>query len=418
MTNLAATSLAAAPGPRVRWNWLWSAREDFTWTLLPFWASLALGIFLMGWWQVAQWAHWDVRFPEVATQAKISALVFYLYGPFIDAPHLWATISRTYTDAAEWGERRRLFIGSLVWFVIGPVVILLPYALRAAGLYPAGHENAGWILWSQFFTFYAIFHINKQHWGFISLYRRKNGENTDELEIDRRFYQTAIWLPYAAWLTAPWYVDFDGGPIPVMQLAIGSSTLGNILHAICHAGFIGVCVGYTGYQILQWRRGIDRNGPKLLYLATVIPLYYLAFTFNPLLAAFWVLLTGPGHCAQYHKIVWEYGVKKYAAAPAEKKPSLPVRIFSNVWLYIALGVGFGIVTLQGFGSGKVGNWLAGGLQAGLLLAFPFVGKAAAASVSLKAVAAFIGGVRLHHFYVDSKIWRVSRNSALAKNLSV
>jgi hypothetical protein len=179
-----------------------------------------------------------------------------------------------------------------------------------------------------------------------------------------------------------------------------------------------VCVAYTGFQIRQWRRGIARNGPKLVYLATVIPLYYLAFTLNPLLAAFWVLLTGPGHCAQYHKIVWEYGVKKYAAPADEKKPSLPVRIFKNVWLYIALGVGFGLVTLQGPGSGIARNWLAGDLQVGVLLAFPFVSKAVAADVSLKAVAAFISGVRLHHFYVDSKIWRVSKNKTLAKNLSV
>ncbi len=418
MTNLAATSPAAAPAPRVRWNWLWSAREDFTWNLLPFWASLALGIFLLAWWQIAQWAHWDVRLPEAATQARITGLVMYLYGPFIDAPHLWATISRTYTDAAEWNERRRLFIGSLVWFVIGPAVILLPYALSAMSPYPAGHENAGWILWSQFFTFYAIFHINKQHWGFISLYRRKNGEGTGEMQIDRRFYQTAIWLPYAAWLTAPWYLDFDGAPFALMQLSVGSTTLGNILHASCHALFAGVCVAYAGFQVRQWRLGIARNGPKLVYLATVIPLYYLAFTLNPLLAAFWVLLTGPGHCAQYHKIVWEYGVKKYAAPVDAKKPSLPVRIFKNVWLYIALGVGYGLVTLQGPGSGIAKNWLAGDLQVGMLLAFPFVSKAVAADVSLKAVAAFISGVRLHHFYVDSKIWRVSGNKTLAKNLSV
>jgi hypothetical protein len=417
MTNIAAT-VPTEPAPRVRWNWLWSAREDLTWNLLPFWASLALGIFLLAWWQIAQLAHWDVRLPEAATQARITGIVMYLYGPLIDAPHLWATISRTYTDAAEWRERRRLFIGSLAWFIIGPVVILLPYALSAMSLFPAGSENMGWVLWSQFFTFYAIFHINKQHWGFISLYRRKNGEGTAELDVDRRFYQTAIWLPYAAWLTAPWYLDFDGAQLPLMQMAVGTTTLGNLLHATCHALFIGVCVAYIGFQILQWRRGVGRNGPKLLYLASVIPIYYLAFTFNPLLAAFWVLLTGPGHCAQYHKIVWEYGVKKYTAAQDEKRPSLPTRIFKSVWLYIVLGVGFGIVTLQGPGSGIARDLLAGNLQVGLLLALPFVSKAVAADVSLKIVAAFISGVRLHHFYVDSKIWRVSRNSALAKNLSV
>jgi hypothetical protein len=416
MTEIAATSPPFAS--RVRWTWLWSAREDLMWNLLPFWLSLALGVFLLGWWQVAQWSHWDIRFPEAATQARITGLVMYLYGPLIDAPHLWATISRTYTDAAEWSERRRLFLGSLVWFIIGPVAILLPYALSAMSLFPAGRENLGWIVWSQFFTFYAIFHINKQHWGFVSLYRRKNGESTAELDLDRRFFTTAIWLPYVAWLTAPWYLDFDGAPFALMQIGVGATTLGNILNTACHVFFVGVCLAYAGFQARQWSRGVERNGPKLLYLATVIPTYYLAFSFNPLLAAFWVLLTGPGHCAQYHKIVWEYGTKKYVAPKDGKAASLPARIFGNVWLYIALGVGYGLVTLQGPGSGIAKTWIAADLQKGMSLLFPFVSSVVAADVSLKAVAAFISGVRLHHFYVDSKIWRVSRNKTLAKNLSV
>jgi hypothetical protein len=402
----------------MRWTWLWSVREDVTWNLVPFWLGLALGVFLLTWWQVAAWAHWHVKFPEAATQARFTGLVMYLYGPLIDAPHLWATIARTYTDAAEWTERRRLFLGSLVWFFIGPIAILLPYALRAMSLYPAGHENLGWTVWSQFFTFYALYHINKQHWGFVSLYRRKNGEATSEYQIDRAFFTTAIWLPYAAWLTAPWYLDFDGAPLYLTRIAVGGTTLGHVAHLACHVLFIAVCLAYAGFQLRQWSRGVARNGPKLVYLATVIPIYYLAFTLNPLLAAFWVLMTGVGHCAQYHKIVWAYGTKKYVSPPEAETPSLPVRIFGNVWLYIVLGVAYGLVTLQGPGSNIAKTWIAGGLQSTMGALAPFVDRSAASDVSLKAVAAFISGVRLHHFYVDSKIWRVSHSKTLAKNLSV
>jgi hypothetical protein len=402
----------------MRWSWLWSVREDVTWNLLPFWLGLALGLFLLTWWQVAAWAHWHVKFPEAATQARLTGMVMYLYGPLIDAPHLWATIARTYTDAAEWNERRRFFLGSLVWFFIGPIAILLPYALRAVGLYPAGYENLGWTLWSQFFTFYALYHINKQHWGFVSLYRRKNGEATSEYQIDRAFFTTAIWLPYAAWLTADWYLDFDGAPLALTRIAVGTTTLGHVAHVACHALFIAVCLAYAAFQVREWSRGVARNGPKLMYLATVIPIYYLAFTLNPLLAAFWVLMTGVGHCAQYHKIVWAYGTKKYVAPPEADTPSLPVRIFGNVWLYIVLGVAYGLVTLQGPGSNIVKTWIASGLQNAMGTLAPFVDGHAAPDVSLKAVAAFISGVRLHHFYVDSKIWRVSHSKTLAKNLNV
>lgn len=405
--------------PQVRWSWLWSYREDLAWNLLPFWASLALGVALLAWWQVVQLAHLQVRFPEAATQARMTWLVMYLYGPLVDAPHLWATIARTYTDAAEWADRRRLFIGSLVWFAVGPAAILLPYALRAVGAFPAGHENAGWVIWSNFFTFYALYHINKQHWGFVALYRRKNHETTSEYRIDRWFFHAAIWLPYAAWLTAPWYLDFDGAPLPLTRVAVHGTTLGHLAHAACHVLFIGACALYAGFQLRQWRRGTARNGPKLVYLGTVIPIYYLAFALNPLLAAFWVLMTGPGHCAQYHKIVWAYGTKKYVAhPPAETRESLPARIFGNVWLYVVLGIAYGLFTLQGPGGGLVRTWMAGGLQPAMTTLFPFVDRALGFDVGLKTAAAFTSGVRLHHFYVDSKIWRVSRSQALARNLNL
>lgn len=116
-----------------------------------------------------------------------------LYGPLIDAPHLWATIARTYTDAGEWTERRRLLLGSLVWFLIGPGAILLPYALRAVSAYPAGDENLGWTLWSQFCTFYALYHINQQHRGFVALYRRKNGEAASEPSQEPHWVRWRTW---------------------------------------------------------------------------------------------------------------------------------------------------------------------------------------------------------------------------------
>jgi hypothetical protein len=40
------------------------------------------------------------------------------------------------------------------------------------------------------------------------------------------------------------------------------------------------------------------------------------------------------------------------------------------------------------------------------------------TLGARLAAAVIGGVRLHHFFVDSKIWRVSKSAALAKNLNV
>ena len=315
-----------------------------------------------------------------------------------------------------------MFLWSFLWFVIGPVTILLLYAARAAFHLPVGAESVGWVAWSNFFTFYALFHIAKQHWGFISLYKRKNGDLADAREnrADQLFFYTAIWLPFVAMLTAPWYTDVDGKPFGFTLVHVGNTTLGALLHVACHVAFFATCAAYVFFQIEQWRKGLTRNGPKLAYLAVVMPLYYFTFSIHPLLASFWVLTTGLGHCAQYHRVVWAYGDAKYALEEEERRPAPPGASSSeNVALYAVLGVTFGILTLQGPGARFVTAPLADMLDASLFQrAFAFLDRHAGVDLGLKVAAAFVSGVRLHHFYVDSKIWRVSKSAALAKNLNV
>src|ERR1043165_9994479 len=78
----------------------------------------------------------------------------------IDAPHVFGTFSRTYFDKSEWKNRKRLMLGSLGFFIIGPAMVLL---------------GAG-------FTFFfiaalwAYYHLLKQHYGFMVLYKKKNND--------------------------------------------------------------------------------------------------------------------------------------------------------------------------------------------------------------------------------------------------
>jgi hypothetical protein len=412
----------AAVMPRVRWSWLWSPKDDLTWNLLPFWIMFGAVAVLFG---ARHLGGIDtnpvVNFRIANKDVSLAALAFFLYGPLVDAPHLWGTIARTYTDREEWVSRKRLFLVSLVWFVVGPAFLLAPYAVRAVfpGA-PVGLENGAWLVWSNLFMFYAVFHTNKQHWGFISLYKRKNGDaaNPAENRADRLFFYIAIWLPYVAMLTAPWYHDFDGQPLVGTRLLVFGTALGTLVHTACHVGFWIACIAYGAFQFDQWRKDVPRNGPKLVYLATVIPLYYLAFSIDPLIAALWIILTGVGHCVQYHRVVWAYGHAKYAGKTGGER-RIPTPIFESPWLYAALGITFGLVTMQGPGSGFFKHAAASVLQAGVFRhAFGFLDANGGTSLGVKVVAAFIGGVRLHHFYVDSKIWRVSKSAALAKNLNV
>ena len=406
--------------PRIRWSWLWSERRDFGWNLLPFWLGFALVALLFatrGVGPAVDNPGWNLSI--AGKNVQVMTLMLLLYGPLVDAPHLWATIARTYADREEWAARKRLFLGSLLAFAVGPALILLPYAVSAVFPLPPGVKEGGFLVWIWGFGFYTIYHINKQHWGFVCLYKRKNDDNrAADNRADSLFFTPAIWFPYFGMFSAPWFVDADGKPLRLMQVAVGTTTLGSLLHVVCHVGFIVSVLAYVAFQIHQWRKGVSRNGPKLLYLGTIVALYYMTFAFHPRIAAFWVMITGTGHCAQYHGIIWAYGRKKYAALGSAKR-SIPSLIFGSVWLYITLGVVFGLVTMQGPGARVFKNAFASVLQWAIFSrAFAYLDHGAGVELGLQVAAAVVSGVRLHHFYVDSKIWRVSKSAALAKNLNV
>src|SRR5438045_6335827 len=99
----------------------------------------------------------------------------------IDAPHVFATFSRTYFDRTERKSRKRLLIGSLLFFVVGPLMVL-------AGLGLVFFFLAA--LW-------AYYHLVKQHYGFMVLYKKKNGDldRTDNF-LDRAFLLLAFTYPF------------------------------------------------------------------------------------------------------------------------------------------------------------------------------------------------------------------------------
>ncbi|HKG78901.1 MAG TPA: hypothetical protein VKA78_05765, partial [Pyrinomonadaceae bacterium] len=83
-----------------------------------------------------------------------------LWAVLIDAPHVFGTFSRTYFDRTERKNRARLLWGSLLFFAIGPVMVLAGAGL--VFLFVAA-------LW-------AYYHLVKQHYGFMVLYKKKNGD--------------------------------------------------------------------------------------------------------------------------------------------------------------------------------------------------------------------------------------------------
>src|SRR5436309_7776233 len=103
----------------------------------------------------------------------------------IDAPHVFGTFSRTYFDASEWKTRKRLLLGSLLFFIVGPAMVL---------------AGAG-------FTFFfiaalwAYYHLVKQHYGFMVLYKKKNHDLAPvDNALDRLLLLFAFNYPFVAFI--------------------------------------------------------------------------------------------------------------------------------------------------------------------------------------------------------------------------
>src|SRR5438132_6314165 len=105
----------------------------------------------------------------------------------IDAPHVFGTLSRTYFDASEWKTRKRLMLGSLLFFVVGPAMVLSGFGFTFFFLAA---------LW-------AYYHLVKQHYGFMVLYKKKNNDLAAvDNALDRWLLMLAFNYPFVAFIAS------------------------------------------------------------------------------------------------------------------------------------------------------------------------------------------------------------------------
>src|SRR5712692_5811944 len=147
-------------------RWIINAREDLIWFVGSVASSYALLILYV--------AGLLPLIPMVAGWAII-----------IDAPHVFGTLSRTYFDRSEWKTRKRLLLGSLLFFIVGPALVLLGFG----------------------FTFFfiaalwAYYHLVKQHYGFMVLYKKKNNDLAPvDNALDRLLLMFAFNYPFVAFI--------------------------------------------------------------------------------------------------------------------------------------------------------------------------------------------------------------------------
>jgi hypothetical protein len=383
-------------------RWIINAREDLVWFVGSVASSYALLILYVT----------DVLplIPMVAGWAIL-----------IDAPHVFGTFSRTYFDRSEWKTRKRLLLASLLFFIVGPALVLLGFGF---GFFFVA------ALW-------AYYHLVKQHYGFMVLYKKKNNDLAPiDNALDRVLLMFAFNYPFVQFIASDPNAMARVPPI----LRSGVNTVATFLLA-------GTIVVGAAWLIRQLQRAWLQqplNLPKYLLLAAAIPMHWIALmTPMPAKPIALVAILTIYHNLQYHRLIWFHN-QKYSAGSADV-PSAQVRRSLTE-------TDKGSVTerqsLSALESGKAANdrgvelrerygpaalisrrliyYLAFGIMFGIIYQGPrqFLGylnlhtgdSPAALSVPIQLGIAFLWGYAFIHYYLDSKIWRVRRDPSVGKAL--
>ena len=267
-----------------------------------------------------------------------------------DGTHIFATASRTYLDPAARRRDAVLLYGSAaVFFALGPAMVLLGAKYLLAILVGV----------------WAYYHVIRQHYGFMVLYKVKNRDLrfVDNI-LDRIFLGVMLVAP-------PFLRFFVRHP----------EELGLPFRMAWAEPLLWTAVGAAGVAWLARQlRTPARNVPKYLLFAGVVPLHWLTFAQMSWQAA--VPTVTIVHNLQYHALVWFHNRNRYSRERA---------ITRSLLTYIAAALLFSAAyRIPGFQLGKVSD-----------LAF-----------------GFFCGFGLTHYYLDSRIWRVRHDPELKQALQL
>jgi hypothetical protein len=290
--------------------------------------------------------------------------LWWIWSVGFDGTHIFATASRTYFDSEARRRSRLLLFGSLAFFFsLGPALVLV------------GRKDLLYLI----LGVWAYYHVVRQHYGFMVLYKVKQRDlaRLDNV-LDRVFLGVMMVAP-------PFHRFFIHHP-EELGLPFSFPRLEAPLWWI---------VGITGlvYFVRQWMRyraGEPVAAAKFLLFAAIMPLHWLTFAFMSWKAA--VPTVTIVHNLQYHAIVWFHNRNRYRAADSVSQHGrIPAAVSRSLLAYGAVALVFSAAyRIPGFHLGAASD-----------LAF-----------------GFFCGFGFTHYYLDSRIWRVRHDPGLRQALQL
>ena len=344
-TQAAPQPVFAPPAPRLAHRWIITRGIDL---------AFIIGSALAG---------YAYLVANVALHVPIS-LLWWFWSVGFDGTHIFGTASRTFFDSEARHSRRALLFGSAAFFfALGPVLVLL----------------GGKAVLALIVAVWAYYHVVRQHYGFMVLYKVKNRDLAKlDNSLDRWFLGVMTVFP-------PFHRFFIHHP-EELGLHFSFPRLEPFLWMLVAV----TALVYTGRQFVRIRRGDPVNLPKFLLFAGVIPLHWLTFAYMSWMGA--VPTVTIVHNLQYHALIWFHNRNRYGtASSAGSHGRIPQAVSRSLLNYVLVALVFSaLYRVPGFQLGQASD-----------LAF-----------------GFFCGFGLTHYYLDSKIWRVRSDPALRQALQL
>lgn len=346
--------------------WIISRREDLVWFQGSVLAGVALLLFF--------WLEPSLNNGNYTVWNPV-VIALLLWGVMFDGTHVWGTYARSYF--ARDANSHAALPKAWSWAIIasGPAIALVDYVLFRPSTSLLGQAGPLFKFFLVFAYMWAYWHLVRQHYGFLILYRRKAGEvGRSGGRLDALVLWVGTLYPYLRFSLSDRYVQTG------LPQVVPSEWLAWVRPAL-DISFLVIIIGAVGL-IVSGVVEKPRLGPKHLLLAIVIVFSFFVFELLDNLLTITAALT-IFHNLQYHRIVWQYE-GGHGRTP----------------------------------SGSLGAYLGLGLILGIFWYGPRVFGVALAEASLtRNVLLGLGwGVAFHHYLVDARIWRVRRSPQVSQAL--
>jgi hypothetical protein len=269
-------------------NWLFSRRAD----LLLFGGSAALALVLLG-----------LGLATGLLDGEAPPWLFLIGIVGIDVAHVWSTGWRVLADGEDAHGRLALYAG-------------VPLLAWATGV--AAYSVSALLFW-RLLAYLAVFHFVRQQYGWVALYRRKNGEGEEDA-WGRRLDAAVI---YGATLTPLlfWHAHLPRR----FQWFLQGDFLSGLPPAVSRAAFVlfaAVFAAWAAKEISRVRAGRRVSWGKVLVVLTTVAAWFLGIVVFDSDYAFTVTNVFV-HGIPYLGLVWFTSKAQAEGRRAARAPALP-----------------------------------------------------------------------------------------------